>query len=278
MKRLGAALLAVLLLLCACGGGDSGVNGEVKVVFADVGKADFILIKTESGFGVIDAGYKASKDKIDSVMKEYGVSELEFAVATHNDKDHIGSMAHVIQKYKVKTLYTTPLESEDKLYKNMLDAASLRGTEVKQIMQGAGFSLGDAVFSVLEPDSGLLALQSENDSSLVIRMQFGGTAVLFMGDAQLKTETALMKKYSTDLQCDAIKIGHHGSDKASSQLFLSKTGAEYAIITTGDEEPAAAVTVKAINACKMKKYDTQTDGDIVLVSNGKKVTVTSKGK
>ena len=277
MKRIIPLLVIPLLLLCSC---KKGVQpeGELTVVFADVGKADFILVKSGGLFGVIDAGLKSSKEKIDQVMKQYGVTALEFAVATHNDKDHIGSMAHVIQKYNVKTLYITPLESDEKLYKNMLDAASLRGTAVKKISQGEKFSLGDAAFTALEPDPGLVALNNENDSSIVLRAVFGSNSVLFMADAQFKTETAMMKKFSKELSCDVIKIGHHGSDKSSSQLFLSKTGAEYAVISTSDEEPAAAVTLKAISACGMKKYDTMTDGDVILTSDGKNISIQTKGK
>ena len=272
MKKLFILLLLPLLLLSACDKPTGGTEPTMTVVFADVGKADFILIKSDGKFGVIDAGYKSSKDKIDSVMEKYGVESIEFAVATHNDKDHIGSMSHVIEKYGVKTLYICPLESEEKMYKNMLESAAIKGTAVVKTRQGMKFSLGNASFTVLEPDDGLVALGTENDSSIVLRMEYGSKSVLFMGDAQIKTETAMMKKYSADLSCDVIKIGHHGSSKASSQLFLSKTGAKYAVITTGSEESAADVTLKAIDACKMKLYNTETDGDVIMLTDGQAVT------
>ena len=272
MKKLFILLLLPLLLLSACDKPTGGTEPTMTVVFADVGKADFILIKSDGKFGVIDAGYKSSKDKIDSVMEKYSVESIEFAVATHNDKDHIGSMSHVIEKYGVKTLYICPLKSDEKLYKNMLESATIKGTSVVTSRQGMEFSLGNASFTVLEPDDGLVALGTENDSSIVLSMEYGSKSVLFMGDAQIKTENAMMKKYSADLSCDVIKIGHHGSSKASSQLFLSKTGAKYAVITTGSEESAAAVTLKAIDACKMKLYNTETDGDVIMLTDGKTVT------
>ena len=279
MKRvLFAVLIFALLFSCSCKKPETEPEAKLFALIADVGKADFILIGCGGEFGVIDAGFKTSKDKIDSVMEEYGVSRLSFAVATHNDKDHIGSMEHVIEKYNVKTLYISPLEDEGKLYRKMIDAAAIKGTSVVEVKKGMTFNMGDAKFTVLSPDNALIEKEDVNEASAVIRMQYGDRSVLFMGDAQLQAEGSLMKNYTDELICDAIKIGHHGSSQASSQLFLSKTKAKYALISTGDEEPAADVTVKAINACKMTLLNTDTDGDLIIKTDGKTLTASPKEK
>lgn len=277
MKKVIVLLSILLLTLCSCTGQD-GKLPELTVHFADVGKADLILIKCGDRFGLIDAGYKSNRDKADELLGEYGVKTLDFALATHNDKDHIGGMAHIIEKYSPETLYITPLESSEKQYKNMLEAASLKGTAVKKLKKGDKFTFGEVSFDVLSPDDSLLALNNENESSVVLKMKYGDKSVLFMGDAQIKSEEVIMKYYSKDLLCDVIKIGHHGSSKASSQVFLSKTNAKYAVISTGDDEPAADVTLKAISACNMKVYNTDTDGDIIMKTDGKTVSLQSKGK
>ncbi len=275
MKKITAVIISLLLVLCSCT--PASQSPELTVVFADVGKADFILICCDGKFGVIDAGYKNSKDKIDGIMQEYGVKTLEFAVATHNDKDHIGGMAHVLEKYGAKTLYITRLDGEGKQYINMLEAASIKGIPVVKIKRGETFSLCGAVFTALSPDDSLIGLNDENEASIVLKMQYGKKSVLFMGDAQLKAEEKLITNYKDELLCDAIKIGHHGSNQSSSRTFLSKTNAKYAIISTGDEEPAAEVTINAISACKMQLFNTDTDGDVVLKTNGTDLTVQKKG-
>ena len=275
MKRIMIITVSLLLLLCSCTPTEK--LPELTVVFADVGKADFILICCDGKFGVIDAGYKSSKDRIDEVMTEYKVKTLEFAVATHNDKDHIGGMAHILEKYGAKTLYITRLEGEGKQYINMLDAAAIKGIPVVKFKRNETISLDGAVFTCLSPDDSLIELKDENESSIVLKMQYGKNRVLFMGDAQLKAEEKLMSNYKDELICDVIKIGHHGSDQSSSQVFLSKTKAKYAIISTGDEEPAAQLTLNAISACNMKLYNTDNDGDIVLKTDGANLTVTKKG-
>ena len=276
MKKI-CIILLLPLLLCCCVNTPGGSAAKLTVVFADVEKADFILIKFDDKFAVIDAGYKNSKDKIDAVMEEYGVKTLEFAVATHNDKDHIGGMAHVIEKYGAKTLYITPLDGEGKQYGNMLEAAVIKGTEVIKVKRGTSFSLGDATFKALSPDDALLQLKDENEASVVLRMEYGKKSVLFMGDALLKAEESIMTNCQSLIPCDVIKTGHHGGDDASSQTFLSKTNAKYAVISTGDERPAADKTLKALSKYGMEILNTHTDGDIIMETDGNTITFTKKG-
>jgi competence protein ComEC len=278
MKKLVLLLILPLLLLTSCKPPTGGSEPRLTVVFADVEKADFILIKFDDKFGVIDAGYKSGKDKIDAVMEKYGVTTLEFAAATHNDKDHIGGMAHVLEKYGAKTLYITPLEGEGKQYNNMLEAAAIKGTEVVKVKRGMSFTFGDATFKALAPDDDLLKLKDENEASVVLRMEYGKISVLFMGDALLKSEESIMTSCQSLIPCDVIKIGHHGGDDASSQTFLSKTKAKYAVISTGDERPAADVTLKAIEKYGMELYNTHTDGDITMNTNGDTITFNKGAK
>ena len=277
MRKLIIVFTLAMLILCACTPQNT-VEGELTVYVADVGKADLIVIKCGDKYGLIDAGYKSNRDKADEILGSYGVKRLEFAVATHNDKDHIGGMAHIIEKYDPKVLYINQLESDIKQSENMLEAAALKGTTVVKLKQNDKFSLGDASFTVLAPDDALLALNDENESSIVLKMRYGENSVLFMGDAQLKSEEMLINKYGKELSCDVIKIGHHGSSQSSSQVFLSKTNAKYAVISTGGDEPASDVTLKAIAAYGMTLYNTDADGDIIIKTDGKTVTIEKKGK
>ena len=99
-------------------GGDIRVEGgiayvtvleDLKVHFVDVGQGDAIIIELPDGKNVIiDAGDKDSKDY--SELKNYidnqtGVKSFDYAIATHGDSDHIGSMDKILQYYEVKYVY-----------------------------------------------------------------------------------------------------------------------------------------------------------------------------
>ena len=286
IKKLAVLLLLCTLLLCSCDPGTVEQTTEklpdelpeMKICFFDVGKADCILISCGGSNMIIDAGYKGSKAKIREELKNLGVKKVDIAVATHNHKDHIGSMAFVIEKYDVKTLYISQLEADDSLYEDMREAASLRGCSVIKAEDGMTFSLGYARFRILSPNAKLVRAGDENEASTVIRMDYGDISVLFMADAMQTAEATLAAAHKDDLAVDVIKIGHHATEQTCGLSFLQKTGAKYAVISTGDGQEVSEAALKNINGCGMQLYRTDTDGDVTMTTDGKTLNFTTGGK
>ena len=286
-KKLSVMFLCLLLLFCSCEHGGKPTETEaplpdelpqMEICFFDVGKADFILITCGDSSMIIDAGYKSSKSKIKDELKERGVKNVDIAVATHNHKDHIGSMAFVIEKYNVKTLYLSRIGKDNDFYDDMTEAASLRGCSVIEAADGMTFSLGYAKFKVLSPGSMLLSQGDENEASIVLRMDYGSISVLFMADALERTESILLSTHGGDLDADVIKIGHHGTEDTCTMSFLKKTGAKYAVISTGDGQSPSDKALSNIAACGMKLYRTDTDGDIIMTTDGKTIEFKTSGR
>ncbi len=285
-KKLSVLFLCLLLLLCSCEHGKTSETEtplpddlpQMEICFFDVGKADFMLITCGDAGMIIDAGYKSSKSKIKDELKERGVKNVDIAVATHNHKDHIGSMAFVIEKYNVKTLYMSRIGSGNDFYGDMTESASLRGCNVIEAADGMTFSLGYAKFKVLSPGSMLAGQGDENEASIVLRMDYGSVSVLFMADALERTENVLLSTHGGELGVDVIKIGHHATEETCSSSFLKKTGAKYAVISTGDGQPPSDKALSNIAACGMKLYRTDTDGDIIMTTDGKTIEFKTSGK
>ena len=287
IKKFTVLLLSCLLLLCSCEKpADPVVTTEklpdelpqMQISFFDVGKADFILISCDGRNMIVDAGYKSSKSKIKDELKERGVKNVDIAVATHNHKDHIGSMAYVIEKYNVKTLYISQIEADDNLYEDMKEAASLRGCSVVKAAENMTFSLGYARFKVLSPNAKLVRSGDENEASTVIRMDYGDVSVLFMADAMQTAEATLAAAHKDDIAVDVIKIGHHGTDQTCTSAFLQKTGAKYAVISTGDGQEVSDQALQNISDCGMQLYRTDVDGDITMITDGKTFKFETAGR
>ena len=60
------------------------------------------------------------------------------------------------------------------------------------------------------------------------------TKILFTGDAEAKTENKLLDD-NINIDCDILKVGHHGSNSSSSERFLSNATPEYAVISVGED-------------------------------------------
>lgn len=108
----------------------------------------------------------------------------------------------------------------------------------------------------------------ENSTSLVLKIKYGDTSVLFTGDIEEQDEEYLL---DSDIDCDIIKIAHHGSKTSSTYEFLNKTGADIAVIEADDNNiygfPHQEV-VDRLNELGMDIYVTGQDGAVTVYDNG----------
>ncbi len=243
---------------------------ELKVIFGDVGKADFILLSCGGEYAVIDAGYKKSYDYVEKTLLKQGIEKLKFVVATHPDKDHIGGMAKLIKNFDIEQLYISPRANDSDEYEKMIKRANEKNVPIVTAKVGDVLTLGGAKLTTYSPDAALLMLDDDNEASVVQMLEYGNVRVLLMGDGQLVCESVLMNS-DFDLKADVVKIAHHGSAKSSTEGFLKTVGAKYAVISAanddGEEHPSQAV-VEKIKDLGMEVYRTDRDGGIVLKTDG----------
>ena len=68
-----------------------------------------------------------------------------------------------------------------------------------------------------------------NNNSVVIKLTYGENKFLFTGDAEKDEEDGIW----TNIKCDVLKVGHHGSDTSSTKNFLKKVEPTYSVISCG---------------------------------------------
>lgn len=250
--------------------------GNLEVQFLDVGQADCILIKCNGEAMLIDAGEDTSAGSkgtgvyVQNALNKQGISSLKYIVATHPDSDHIGNLDVIVTKFPVETFLMTQRDGETKTYDELLGALKSARTNVEYPNIGNNYSLGNAIFTVLGPYS---ITENDNDSSIVIKLAFGNTSFLFMGDAQSNEENDIYNSGS-DISADVIKIGHHGSDSSSGYNFIQKVHPKYAVISCGAENSYGhphAQTLNTLRSLGIDTYRTDTDGTIIFYSDGNNI-------
>ena len=80
------------------------------------------------------------------------------------------------------------------------------------------------------------APRTENDRSLVLRLQYGGTRLLLTGDIEHSTERWLVA-HRPDLQADILQIPHHGSKTSTSSDFVAQVRPTVGVISVGADNP-----------------------------------------
>ena len=129
---------------------------------------------------------------------------------------------------------------------------------------------------------GFSNFKTPNDFSAIIMLEYAGKRVLFTGDIENETgknssENLFVKYYSSNpgvVDCDVLKVAHHGSDSSTSSQFLSIVKPEYSVISCGlsnkHHHPVGSTLNNLITA-HSKIYRTDLQGTITL-------TITASGE
>jgi beta-lactamase superfamily II metal-dependent hydrolase len=97
---------------------------------------------------------------------------------------------------------------------------------------------------------------------------------LFTGDTEADAEQSMLNA-GLNLQCDILKVGHHGSDSSTTQSFLDSVEPSYAIISAGEGNSYGHphnVTIQKLLSKGVTIYGTQVSGTIIASTDGTTVT------
>jgi beta-lactamase superfamily II metal-dependent hydrolase len=248
--------------------------GELQVIFLDVDQADCILLKTDNHAMLIDAGNTGQDKLILDYLKEYGITELDYLVATHPHADHIGSMTSVVKEMnRIGEVIMPDRPHTTKTYENLLKAINEKNIPINTVSVGEVFDMGKANIQVIAPkDTGDADL---NEVSVVLRVTFGDTVFLFTGDAGTKSEKAQLES-GLSLKADVLKVGHHGSRTSSTQKYLDAVAPSYVVISCGTDNSYGHPHKEAmtrLSGTGSTIYRTDESGTIIFVSDGKTISI-----
>ena len=269
MKKVIAVLLLLLLLpVYAC--------ADLQVHFLDVGQGDCTVVLCDGEAMVIDGGPRSASNTVYSyIRRTLRLRHVDYVISTHPHVDHVYGLSSVLNTVSVDLLLTPVLEWDSKAFSNMMAYAEAQGTPVTVPREGDVLQLGGATVTVLHCWPEAIGMGRTNDSSIVVRIDYGATSFLFTGDAEDWSEY-MMIDAGADLKADVLRVAHHGSNTASTGEFLRAVSPEYAVISVGADNtyghPHAAVLERLEDAgCRILRTDRL--GTIVMESDGEKVTV-----
>ena len=230
----------------------SGKNQKtpIEINFIDVGKyghsdcGESILIKYEDTEVLIDAGdryddtFKAVKEVLD-VKIEDGI--LEYAIATHPDSDHIGSMDNVINTYEVKNIIRFNGDASSGVYTDFDTAVKNENAEVCYVNDSLNNDNGcKKIIEIAEDiyieiiDTTFYNEEENNARSIVCVLNAYGIRTLFTGDADNGSGPLEEAYMNTVGNIDILKLVHHGTREGTTSAFLEAVDPELCIVTNGN--------------------------------------------
>ena len=201
--------------------GDSA--GMARVHFLDVGQGDAILIETPGARQLlVDAGRGIRVlTALDAILSSHE-KEIEVAVMTHPDADHIGGFVPVFDRYEVGTVIRSFVDTDTSVYMKVLEKIAEEGSVSHAVSRAYSFTLDGMEFDILWPIGE--DVRETNAASIVLLVTYGDMKVLLTGDAPAAVEEYLVTAFPGRLaDVDILKAGHHGSKTSTAPAFLAHT-------------------------------------------------------
>lgn len=214
-------------------------DGKLSVLFFDVGQGDAALITTPGGKryivdcgGIARSGTSIAERAIFPTLEAEGIRQIDGAFLTHLHLDHFGGFVSLAARNELDTLYTCGGRSALPIARSLDSIVSIDDMPIEILRYGRVIALDKNVAAyILNPEA--IGDTVMNERSLVMKIVYGKTSVLFLGDIHAEIERDLARRYGDFLKCELVKVAHHGSRSSSSPELVSLTRPRYAVFSVG---------------------------------------------
>ena len=219
-------------------------------------------------------------------LKKQGVKKLDYIIATHPHSDHIGGMGDIISEIEVDKVIAPRVSDSmtptTKTYERFLQALKDKSLKLTAAKPDTTYTLSSTAASAAEkipPKFEVLAPVNDyndlNNYSVVIRLTYGTTSYLFTGDAEKEAELDILEN-GAEVDSDVLKVGHHGSSTSSCDDFYKAVSPDICVIQCGNGNSYGhphKETMDTINSSGAKVFRNDTDGTVIVYSDGNEIFV-----
>jgi len=274
-------------------------DGKLHIDFLDVGQGDAALLTMPDGTTLlIDGGGRPNinpgnyegeepferdtRTIGEGVVSQYlwsrGLDRVDYVLATHADADHIDGLNDVARNFKVRGAIVARTPADDEEYARFAATMKQTGVPVEMIGGGDVLRFGNVSAEVLwPPPSRDDSAPSRNNDSIVLLVRYGGKSLLLTGDIERQGESAVLRE-GINLQCDIVKVAHHGSKTSSIEAFVSATHPSLAIISVGRTSMFGHPNQDVVDRWRASGAEVMTTGQrgtISVVTDGRDLQVST---
>ena len=248
------------------------VEAPFEMHFIDVGQALSVLVECDGQYMLYDGGNVDDGSLVVSYLQSQGVEQLEYVFCSHAHEDHVGGLAAALAYFPTYHVYSPVTEASTKCFKDFVKYTQQQGLQVEVPAVGTTWPLGGATVTMVGP---VAQYSDTNDTSIVLRIEYGSTSFLLTGDMEKTAETDLVNS-GVNLRADVLQVGHHGSSTSTGYLFLNSVLPEMAVISCGVNNKYGhphEETLSILRDAGVDVYRTALQGTITIGSDGQNYTV-----
>ena len=248
--------------------------GTMRVTFVDVGFGDCIIVELPDGKNMLIDGGNGRYSNNTKVFKELNrrdIDTIDYLICSSVNSEHCGGLSEVLKYKSVKTVYMPYCTNKyiTQEFCNFVNQTQKCGAEqifneFKTGIRNDEYSFIFLSPSVIDSESGEYqdlnsnpSKTTRNNSSAVLWLEYGDTAVLFISDVQSNVLNSLLSSYQLASQdypvnlekCKIVQLAGHGNKISTSAMFYDLLSPEAAIISVG-KNGSGCPSIQAISDVK----------------------------
>ncbi|MFD2671598.1 DNA internalization-related competence protein ComEC/Rec2 [Marinicrinis sediminis] len=272
-------------------------KGEGYVYFMDVGQGDSSLIITPSHETIlVDGGgtlsflsskeswmqrkdeFEVGEDVVVPLLKQRGIREIDWMIASHGDQDHIGGFFAVLEAIPVRNLIFNGLVEPGSRAEELIQTAASYNIPIYIPAEGMQLQVDEhtriAFLMPFDQPEPIFRHGDQNEVSIVMKLSMYDHQFLYTGDIGIPQEMALIHHLEeegasisgTEKEAiDVLKVAHHGSKYSTSPAWLAYWNPQQAVISVGGRNVYGHPTrevIESLSASGTRVFRTDRHGEV----------------
>jgi len=246
---------------------------DLRVTHLNVGQGDAAVVELPgSKVLVIDAGGTALGDFdtgegiVGPYLRSRKILKVDYLFLSHPRVDHYGGMRSIATEFAPVEFWSGPSRGKTTRFDDLEEA--IEQARIKRVTlsdQDPCRAIDGVKLCVLYPPPDGL-----DDTSVVLRLEFGKIRLLFAGDLDKRDEQRLQIK-AEQLRSAVLKVPRHGSASSSTQEFVTAVRPSLAIFSLGARNPFGLSRDEVVMRYRQAGAEilrTDEDGAIILETDG----------
>ncbi|HNX14158.1 MAG TPA: MBL fold metallo-hydrolase [Oscillospiraceae bacterium] len=261
-------------------------SSEFTLTVLGLDKADCIVLQSGGSVVLCDGGENSDAGDVVGFLLAQKITHIDVMIASHPHSDHIGGLDDVLneESIQVDALIEPDIpenQTEDlPTVRDFNQAVTDNGVKKLSCKAGDVYDVnGDIKLTVLAP------IGNDHDElnawSAVVRADCGDVSVLLTGDTTVAEEKKMLEnpQIAALLDCDILKVAHHGGTTSSGMDFLRAVSPQIALITAradAEDDYLTETVVGRLGELGAKVCDTRHNGRIICTQSEGKLRVNTQ--
>ena len=257
-------------------------SGYLEVDFLDVTNRNVAFVKlpqkktilVDGGYSLFNMGGYMERSVISPFLRNTDIDTIDYLILTTLDKDHLEGVKYLLQKFKVKRLWTNGAKLDGELW-NLVRRKDIAWKNIMDEVEN--FEVEGVGFEFYKPRGYYKLTDSSRPYPLILNLRFGQINFLLgesIGDPYVQRQ--LMDTYHSRIQSKVVYVPAFKGGFAVTNDFLNTLSPEIVVVNgviDGIRKLHETDASEFNNHTKSKLIETGKEGMVAIGTDGKELRV-----